>query len=130
MLLLAVPLLLAAGCQCAAAPPSASTSALRPYVGGWSSHASYLTIRGDGTMSAEVQHFATSGTVFPDWDMVATGGTKDRLVARVTASNSKLVKVGWTYSFVRHRYGVKMSGPLGGRVFCNEYHRTEGRCGA
>ena len=102
----------------------------KPYVGGWSSHASFLRIRSDGTMRAEVQHFADSGTVFPDWEMVATGGTKDRLVAKVTTSNSKLVKVGWTYSFTPHRYGVKMAGPLGGRVFCNDYHRTEGHCGA
>jgi hypothetical protein len=124
---------LVAGCQCAAPPPKLSTSAMKPFVGGWGAHASDMRIRGDGLVQLEVQVTSLTpgyGSDFPRWDMQVTSATSKRLEARVTWSDSPRVKVGWKYVITQHAYGLKLSGPLGGRVFCDSYNREHGNCGA
>lgn len=123
---------LVAGCQCAAPPPKLSASVMKPFVGGWGAHASDMTIRGDGFVQLEVQVSSLTlgdGSEFLRWDMQVTSATSKRLEARVTWSDSPRVKVGWNYVITPHEYGLKLSGPLGGRTFCDAYHREHGKCG-
>lgn len=124
---------LVAGCQCAAPPPKLDPSAMRTFVGGWSAHASDMSIRHDGLVTLELQVAALPpalGSDFPRWHMQVISATPRRLEARVTWSASSRVKVGWNYVITPHAYGLKLSGPLGGRVLCDAYHRHHGYCGA
>ena len=122
-----------AGCGCVAAPPKLDEAAMRQFVGGWSAHASGMSIRQDGLVKLEVQVQALKpdlGSEFPRWHMQVTSATSKCLEARVTWSDSSRVKVGWNYVITQHAYGLKLSGPLGGRVFCDSYNREHGNCGA